>query len=88
MTWQVKWRDSARKELRRFDREGQTRILKYLRDRIATNEDPRRFGKALKSKFSSLWRYRIENYRLICRIEDKRLTVLILVVGHRKDIYE
>jgi len=48
----------------------------------------RRFGKALSREFAGLWRYRIQNYRIICHIEDHKLTVLVLRVGHRKDVYE
>ena len=88
MIWKVKWRDSARKELRKLDGAAQQKILKYLRNRIATDEDPKRFGKALTSNWKGLWRYRIGDYRLICQIEEDGLTVLVVVVGHRKDVYE
>jgi mRNA interferase RelE/StbE len=86
--WIVEFEDAARKELRKLDRQAQQAILRYLRERIATHEDPRRFGKALSHELAGLWRYRIQNYRLICSIEDQKLTVLVLRVEHRKDIYE
>ncbi len=86
--WIVEFEDAARKELRKLDRQAQQEILRYLRERIATHEDPRRFGKALSHELAGLWRYRIQNYRLICNIEDQKLTVLVVRVGHRKDIYE
>jgi len=86
--WKVRWRESARKELRKLDNTAQQQILSYLRQRIATSETPRRFGKALKSRLKGLWRYRIRDYRLVCRIEEDRLTVLVIVVGHRKDVYD
>ena len=63
-------------------------ILRYLRERIVTDEDPRRFGKPLSRELAGLWRYRIQNYRIICNIEDQKLTVLVLRVGHRKDVYQ
>ncbi len=88
MTWIVEFDDAARRELRKLDRQAQQEILRYLRERIATDEDPRRFGKALSRELAGLWRYRIQNYRIICNIEDQKLTVLILRVGHRKDVYE
>lgn len=88
MTWIVEFDDAARKELRKLDRQAQQEILRYLRERIATDEDPRRFGKALSRELASLWRYRIQNYRIICNIEDQKLTVLVLRVSHRKDVYE
>ncbi|MCC7517358.1 MAG: type II toxin-antitoxin system RelE/ParE family toxin [Pseudomonadales bacterium] len=88
MTWSVEFDDAARKELRQLDHQAQQAILRYLRERIATDEDPRRFGKALSRELAGLWRYRIQNYRLICHIENQTLTVLVLRVGHRKDVYE
>ena len=88
MTWIVEFDDAARKELRKLDRQAQQEILRYLRERIATDEDPRRFGKALSRELAGLWRYRIQNYRIICAIEDQKLIVLVLRVGHRKDVYE
>ena len=66
----------------------QKEILRYFRERIATDEDPRRFGKALTQELTGLWRYRVRNYRMICNIEDNLLVVLVLSVGHRKDVYE
>lgn len=88
MTWKVEWDDRARKELRRLDHTAQNRILRYLRSRIATTEDPRRFGKRLAADQAGLWRYRIDDYRLICRIEDEEFVVLVVKAGHRKEVYE
>ncbi|MBK8675731.1 MAG: type II toxin-antitoxin system RelE/ParE family toxin [Cellvibrionales bacterium] len=88
MTWSVEFDEAARKELRKLDRQAQQDILRYLRERIATDDDPRRFGKALARDLAGLWRYRVQHYRLICHITDQTLTVLVLRVGHRKDVYE
>ncbi len=88
MTWTVEFDDAAAKELRKLDKQTQSEILRYLRERIATDEDPRRFGKPLSRELTGLWRYRVRNYRMICTIEDDKLIVLVLRVGHRKDIYE
>lgn len=88
MTWTVEWDDRAAKELRKLDRQMQKEILTYFRERIATAEDPRRFGKPLSRDLAGLWRYRVRDYRLICSIEDGRLVVLVLHVGHRKNVYK
>ena len=88
MTWVVEFDDAATKELRKLDRQAQQEILRYFRERIATNEDPRRFGKPLSHDLTGLWRYRLRNYRMICNIENDRLTVLVVRAGHRKHIYE
>ncbi|MCK4607940.1 MAG: type II toxin-antitoxin system RelE/ParE family toxin [Gammaproteobacteria bacterium] len=87
MIWTVEWDDRARKELRKLDKQIQKDILAYLRKRIATADDPRRFGKGLMYDQYGLWRYRIREYRVVCRIYDEELTVLAVRAGHRKNIY-
>lgn len=86
--WTVEFDDRARRELRKLDSKIQKKILRYLRERLAGSEDPRRFGKPLRRNLAGLWRYRIEDYRLICRFEDDRVVVLVLEIGHRSDVYE
>ncbi|MGH7935949.1 MAG: type II toxin-antitoxin system RelE family toxin [Chthoniobacterales bacterium] len=87
MAWCVEFQLSARKQISKLDRAVQVRILDFFRQRIAGGENPRLSGKALKGNRGELWRYRIGDYRAICRIEDMRLVVLVLEVGHRKEIY-
>ena len=87
MTWIVEWDDRARKELRKLDKKIQQDVLKYLRERIAIDADPRRFGKPLSYDKHGLWRYRVQDIRIICRIEEEELLVLVIKVGHRRGIY-
>jgi mRNA interferase RelE/StbE len=87
LTWTVEWDDRARRELRRLDRQTQRNILRYFSERIATEEDPKRFGRALQHELQGLWRYRIGDYRAICHIEDDHLIVLVLGIGHRRQVY-
>jgi mRNA interferase RelE/StbE len=84
----VEFDDRARRELRKLAAEMQETILRYLRERVAKSTDPRQFGKPLRMNLAGLWRYRIGDYRLICRLEDNRLVVLVLKVGHRREVYE
>jgi len=88
VSWTYRFNASAKRELGKLDRQAQKEILIYLDQRIATLEDPRRFGKALRSELAGLWRYRIRDYRLICQIQDDVLVVLVVAVGNRKNIYD
>jgi mRNA interferase RelE/StbE len=88
LIWTVEFDDAAAKELRKLDRQAQSDILRYFRQRIATDEDPRRFGRSLSCELAGLWRYRVRDYRMICNIEDDKLIVLVLRASHRKDVYE
>ena len=85
--WKVEFDARAAKELRKLDRQHQHRIVRFLRERIATAEDPRRLGKPLSGQSIPLWRYRVGAFRLICTIEDDVLTVLVVRIGDRREIY-
>jgi mRNA interferase RelE/StbE len=86
--WRVEFDRDAARDLRKLDADAQRLILRYLRERIATDEDPRRFGHALARDLKGLWRYRIGDYRIVASIEDERLVVLVVTVGHRREVYE
>lgn len=65
----------------------QKRIVSFLQDRIQPADNPRNTGKALQSNLSGLWRYRVGDYRLLCKIEDGELIVLVIEIGHRREVY-
>ncbi|VAX09350.1 hypothetical protein MNBD_GAMMA26-1878 [hydrothermal vent metagenome] len=88
MTWTVEWDDRARRELRQLDQQVQRDVLKYFSGRIATGKDPRSFGKPLQHELQGLWRYRIGNYRAICHIDNDHLVVLVVAIGHRRQVYQ
>lgn len=88
MAWTVEVDARAARELRKLDRDSQQRIVRFLRERIAAADDPRRLGRALKGQSAPLWRYRVGRFRLLCTIEDDRLVVLVLRVGDRGTIYQ
>lgn len=75
------------KELKKLDRKAAARILSTLETRIARLEDPRSLGAALKGTHEGNWRWRIGDYRVIARLEDARITILIVRVAHRKEAY-
>lgn len=87
MAWTVEFVPAAAKELKALDRTVAARIVKTLEQRIATLDDPRGLGSALTGDHSGLWRWRIGDYRLIARIEDARITILIVRVAHRREVY-
>jgi len=88
LIWKVEFDERARKELRRLDRQAQVNILSYLRTRIATHEDPRRFGDPLRKTLIGLRKYQVGPYRIICDVSENVVTVRVLRVGHRKNVYE
>lgn len=88
MAWTVKLSDDAKRDLQKLDKPLQKRIASFLLDRLQTTDNPRLIGKALQGKLSALWRYRVGDFRLLCRIEDSELIILVIEIGHRKEIYK
>jgi len=88
LAWTIEYDEGAIADLRKLDRQMQREILDYLEKRIATAEDPRVFGKPLRHSKFGLWRYRMRDFRIICQLQQARLTVLVVAVGHRRTIYE
>ena len=88
MTWALEFDARALKSLRKLDKQAQQDILRYCRERIAGDADPRRLGKPLSGSKAGLWRYRVHDYRIVCSIEEEKLIVLVLHVGHRKNVYQ
>jgi mRNA interferase RelE/StbE len=88
MAYSVELAESAGRELAKLDTQHRKRILKFLQERVSKLDDPRSIGEALHgSQLGEFWKYRVGDYRLICKIEDDRLVVLVLRVGHRREIY-
>ena len=87
MKWAYRFDERALKELKKLGHPAQRDVIAYLDERVAGVADPRRFGKELKSDLAGLWRYRIGDYRILCQIIDHELLVLVVAVGHRKDVY-
>jgi len=85
--WRIEFHRAAVRDLHRLGAEGERRVLRYLRERIAGSADPGRFGRALADDRKGLWRYRIGDYRIVAAIEDDRFVVLVVAVGHRREVY-
>ena len=87
MTWRVEFQDSARKDLRKLGQPIEGRILRYLRQRIGTDEDPERFGKALTGNLGEYWCYRVGDHRVLCEIFHATRIVRVRTIGHRREVY-
>lgn len=85
MAWRVEVDPSAARALRKLDRTIAARIVGYLEEAAAG--DPRARGKVLVGELGDFWRYRVGDWRVICRIEDARLIVPVIEVGHRREVY-
>ena len=88
MVWTVELDPAALKELRKLDRQVARRILSFLRERLSVIDDPRSIGEALRGDtLGDYWKYRLGDYRIVSRIIDRRILILVLRIGHRRDVY-
>ena len=88
MAWRVEIDRAAVRDLDKLDRQAARRILAFLHGRVATLDDPRSLGEALKgSRLGEFWKYRVGDYRIITRIEDNALRVLVVRVARRDRVY-
>lgn len=88
MVWRIEFDESAKKELGKFDRAVAQRITRFLKDRLSVASDPRSLGEALKgSRLGNFWKYRVGDYRIIAHIDDGAITILVVRIGHRGDVY-
>lgn len=88
MAWKVKFSRSAERELAKLDPQNVRRILAFLHDRLLKIDDPRTLGEALKgSSLGAFWKYRVGDFRLIASIEDQELCIMVVRVGHRREVY-
>ena len=88
MAWNLEISPVAQRQLDKLDRTVARRISRFLYERIRTLDDPRQLGERLQGNLKEFWRYRVGDYRIICSLEHDRLVVMVLRVGHRREIYE
>ena len=87
MVWTIEIARTAEKQIKKLDPPAQQSVVRYLRERLQSTDNPRQWGKPLHGDKRGLWRYRVGDYRLICDIQDEKITVLVLEAARRKDVY-
>ena len=87
MKYKLMYSEKAQKQLNRLDYSIKSKILKYIDQNLFNTNNPKKFGKALRYNLKGFWRYRVENYRIIAKIEEDKLVILIVQVDKRDKIY-
>jgi mRNA interferase RelE/StbE len=88
MEWSIELSPKARRQLAQLDAQVARRINRVLFERIASLENPRSIGEALKgTELGDLWKYRVGDYRIIASIEDKLVRILVVRIGNRRQVY-
>ena len=89
LDWKIEFSESAKKDLKKLDNQVSKKVLKWLESRILSGVDPCLWGKQLQgSVFGEMWRYRVGDYRVLCLIKDNIVTIEVVSIGHRKEVYK
>lgn len=88
MAWKIEFVPAAAKELNAIGATQASRIVKFLSTRLSKLDDPRSIGEALKGRLGQLWKYRIGDYRIIADIQDRHVLILVVRIGHRREVYK
>ena len=88
MSYSVLLTQKAKKQLSKLDKYTSKLIVSWLKKNLDGCENPRIHGKALVSNKAGLWRYRVGDYRILAEIRDEEVIILVLQIGHRRDIYK
>ena len=87
MTYSVEYIDKAAKILSKLDRFVSTRIYNWIDRHLEGCDNPRRYGDPLSGNLSGKWRYRVGDYRIIAEIQDGKVLIMVMTVGHRREVY-
>ncbi|MBB3944901.1 mRNA interferase RelE/StbE [Rhizobium skierniewicense] len=88
MIWTIEYDIVVQKQIKKLDPQTRNRIRSFLHERLAQLDNPRKIGEALKgSELGNYWRYRTGDYRILCDIQDNKLLVLVIEIGHRREVY-
>ena len=88
MTWQIDFTNTAAKQFAKLDKPIKQRIIDFLEQRLARLDNPKQIGKALQGELSEYWAYRVGDYRILTQHENNQLIILVVEIGHRKEVYK
>ena len=88
MKWQIKFKAKSKKQLDKLDKESRDKILNYLYKTVSNLHHPNQLGKALRYDLKGYWRYRVDKFRIICKLEEDKLVVLVVKIAQRDVVYE
>ena len=88
MAWQIELSETAEKQLAKLDKPVAKRLLGFMRERLASLDDPRSIGQALRgSELGEFWKYRVGDWRLVCQIKDAKILITVVLLGNRREVY-
>ena len=87
IVWTIRIENRALKELAKLQKTDQRRIVDFLENRLAKRQNPRELGEALSGPLAGLWKYRVGSFRIIAKVDDGQVAILVVRIGNRREIY-
>lgn len=87
MPWRVRFEKNAQKDLSRLGTVDRQRVARFIRDKLVDGDNPRDVGEPLAGPLKGYWKYRVGDYRIVARIEDAVITVVVVRIGNRREVY-
>lgn len=87
MIWRIRFEKSAAKDIAALSNRDRECVARFLHERLSPRDDPRELGDALSGPLAGLWKYRVGDYRIIARIDDGMVAILVIRIGHRGAVY-
>jgi mRNA interferase RelE/StbE len=87
LVWTIEISNAAERALKKLDRQTVRRIGNFIDSRLNGTDNPRQIGKPLHGSLENYWSYRVGDYRILCDLQDNKLIVLVVEIGHRSDVY-
>lgn len=88
MGYTIDYNDNAVKQLKKLDKSQRDIILKWINKNLNNSDKPKEKGKKLKGNLKDYWRFRVGKYRIITEIDDSLISILVINIGHRSDVYK
>jgi len=88
MIYTVEYTSKALKQLKKLDKQTAAFIISYIEKNLVNCSDPRIFGKRLQGTLNDKWRYRVGDYRILAKIIDDKVIIIIVEIGHRSSVYK
>lgn len=88
MNYRVETTSRFDKEFKKLDRYTQKMVKAWIQKNLIGCSNPRVHGRGMTANRSGLWRYRIGDYRILCEIQESKLVILALTIGHRSEVYK
>ena len=86
--WKIKFDLDTRKQFRKLDQHSQKTIQSYLNEKVLKLKHPKELGKPLCRDLKGKWRYRVDKFRIICKLEEETLVILVVKIAKRDVVYE